>query len=77
MITNWIQKIDKKQYFKREKPKKGSKHQRQERNGIRGKITKIKHQVCYAMITEVINSREDINVDEEIRVSYDWVLKIT
>ena len=28
MITNWIQKKIKKQYFKREKPKKGSKHQR-------------------------------------------------
>ena len=78
MITNWIQKIDKKkQYFKREKPKKGSKHQRQERHDIRGKITKIKHQVCYVMITEVINSREDIKTDEEIRVSYDCILKIT
>ena len=29
------------------------------------------------MITEVINSREDIKVDEEIRVSYDCILKIT
>ena len=28
------------------------------------------------MITEVINSREDIKVDEEIRVSYDCILKI-
>ena len=29
------------------------------------------------MITEVINSREDMKVDEEIRVSYDCILKIT
>ena len=35
------------------------------------------HQVCYVIITEVINSREDIKVDEEIRVSYDCILKIT
>ena len=29
------------------------------------------------MIAEVINSREDIKVDEEIRVTYDCILKIT
>ena len=75
MMTNLIQKNRfKKQYFKR-KPKKGSKHQRQERHDIRGKITKIKHQVCYVMIIEVINSREDIKVDEGIRE--DCILKIT
>ena len=56
---------------------KGSKHQRQERSEIRGKITKTKHQVCYVMITEVMNSREDIKDDEEIRVTYDRILKIT
>ena len=28
------------------------------------------------MITEVINSREDIKVDEEIRVAYNCILKI-
>ena len=78
MITNWIQKINpKKQYYKREKPKKGSKHERHERYDIKGKVTKIKHQVCYVVITEVINSRDDIKVGEEIRVTYDCILKIT
>ena len=57
--------------------KKGSIHQRQKRHDIRRKITKFKHQVCYVMITEVVNSREDIKVDEEIRVTYDCILMIT
>ena len=76
MITNWIKKLTKNNIL-RDKPKKGGKHQRQERHDIRGKIAKIKLQVCYAMITEVINSREDIKVDEKIRVTYDCILKIT
>ena len=47
-ITNWINRLNpKKPYFKREKPTKGSKHQRQERFDIKANITKVKHQVCY------------------------------
>ena len=37
MITNWIQKIDKKINTLREKPKKGSKHQRQVDMTLEGK----------------------------------------
>ena len=29
------------------------------------------------MITEVVNSREDIKVDEGIRVTYECILKLT
>ena len=77
MITNWIQKQVEKSNILRVKPKKGSKNQIQERHDIRRKISKIRHQFCYAMITEIINSRIDIKVDEEIRVTCDCILKIT
>ena len=65
------------QYFWVKRRRKEAKHQRQERHNIRGKITKNKTLVCYVMIAEVINSRGDIKVDEEIRVTYDCILKIT
>ena len=60
----------------KEKPKKGSKHQRHERYGIRRKIAKTKNRVCYLMITEVMNLREDIKICEEIRAAYGYILKI-
>ena len=41
LLTNWISKINiKKPYFKWEKSKKGTKHQRAERHDIKGVITK-------------------------------------
>ena len=66
----------KKPYFKREKPKKGTKHQRAERHDIKGIVTKVKHQVCYVKIIEIVNEREDIEVVQEIRVPYDCVIKL-
>ena len=45
LIINWISKINtKKPYFKSEKPKKGTKHQRPERNYIKGVVAKVKQQ---------------------------------
>ena len=67
---NLILKIDKNNTI-REKTKKASKHQRHGRYDIRGKITKIKHKVCYEMITEVMHLREDVNIIEKIRLIYD------
>ena len=60
-----------------EKLKKGSKHRTHVRYDIWGKIIKIKHQVCYIMITEVMILREDIQIDEEIRITYHCILNIT
>ena len=77
LLTNWISKINiKKPYFKREKPKKGTKHQRAERYDIKGIVTKVKHQVCYVKIIEIVNEREEIEVGQEIRVPYDCVTKL-
>ena len=76
MITNWIYKIDFKSSAIREKPKKESKHQRHEWYEIRVKITQIKHQVYYVMVTEVVNLREIIIIDEEIIIANDYILKI-
>ena len=46
LLASWISKINiKKPYFKREKLKKGTKHQRTERHGIKGIVTKVKHLV--------------------------------
>ena len=78
LLMNWINKINlKKQYYNREKLKKGSKHQRHERYDMKGVITKIKHQVCYVKIIDIVNSRDDIKIGEEIRVTYDCIIKIT
>ena len=63
--------MDSQNLFKKtkiEKPEKGSKHQRHEKYNIRVKITRAKYQVCYVMITEVINLRKDIKIDEKFRV---------
>ena len=77
LLTNWISKINiKKPYFKREKPKKGTKHQRAERHDIKGIVTKVKHQLCYVKIIDIVNEREDIEVGQEIRVPYDCVIKL-
>ena len=40
-------------------------------------ITKIKHQFCYAKIIDTVNSRDGIIIDEEIKVTYDCIIKIT
>ena len=33
--------------------------------------------MCNVTITEVMNLREDIKIDEKVRVTYDFILKIT
>ena len=50
----------------REKPKKGSKQQGYQRYDIREEITKNKHQICYLMVAEVMNLREDTKIDEKL-----------
>ena len=42
-----------------------------------GIITKIKYQVCYVKIINIVSSRDDIKIGEEIRVTYDCIIKIT
>ena len=43
---------------------------------MKGTITKIKHQVCYIKIIDIVNSRDGIKIGEEIRVTYDCIIKI-
>ena len=72
MLTNWINNVNpKKQYYNREKLKKGSKHQRHERYDMKGIITKIKHRVCYVKIIDIVNLGDNIKIDEEIRVTHE------
>ena len=33
-------------------------------------------QVCYVKIIEIVNKREDIEAEQEIRVPYDCVIKL-
>ena len=47
----------KKSYFKQDKQKKGTKHQRNERPDIKGVITKVNYEVCYVRIIEFVNER--------------------
>ena len=44
---------------------------------MKGIITKIKHQVCYIKIIDIVNSRDDIKIGGEIKVTYDCIIKIT
>ena len=67
----------KKPYFKREKPKKRTKHQRTERHDIKGVITKAKLKNCYVRIIEIVNERKDIEVQLEIIVPYDCFIKLS
>ena len=50
----------KRPYFKREKPKKGTKHQRTERHDFKRVITNVNNQICYVRIIEIVNERKDI-----------------
>ena len=64
-------------YFKRDKPKKKwTKHQRTERHNIKGVDTKAKIQVCNIRIIEIINEREDIEAQQEIKSPYECVIKL-
>ena len=77
LLTNWISKINiKKSYPKREKPKKGTMHQKAERHEIKGVVTKAKLQICNLRIIEIANEREDIGAQQEIGVHYDCVIKL-
>ena len=44
---------------------------------MKGIITKIKHQVCYVKIIDIVNSKDYIKIGENIRVTYDCIYKIT
>ena len=56
---------------------KESKHQRQEWFDIKAIISKAKLQVFNAQIIGIVNQREDIKVDQEIRLSYDCIIQIS
>ena len=43
---------------------------------MKGIITKIKHQVCYVKVIDIVNSRDDIKIGEKIRVANDCIIKI-
>ena len=75
LLTNWISKLSLRNHTSREKPKKGTKHQRTERHDIRGVITNGDHQICYIRIIEIVNERKDIETQQEIRVHNHCVIK--
>ena len=61
LLTKLISKISiKKPLFKREKQKKGTKHQRTKRHDIKGVDTKSKLQLYYDRIIDIVNEREEI-----------------
>ena len=68
--------IIKKSYIKREKLKKVAKHQRTERNDIKGVITNANNQICYDRIIEIVNEIENIESQQEIRILDDCVIKL-
>ena len=75
-IANWINKINyKKPNFIKRNQK--SKDQREERYNIVDVATRVKHQVSYVRVTSIPNDRLDIKIDDEIRVTYDCVIKMT
>ena len=77
-IINWINKINsKKPYFNRGKPKEGSNYQRDEMNDIFGLVTRVKNQVLYARVTSIPKVKSYVITENEIRVTYDFVIKIT
>ena len=47
-----------------------------ERHDIKGVVTKVNNQVCYIRIIEIFNEREDIEVQKDIRVPNDCVIKL-
>ena len=65
----------KKPYYCREKPPKGTKHQRKKRFNTKAKIERILHSVCYIKIVENIGPDEIHNIGEAYRVSYDCISK--
>ena len=66
----------KQKYFKKEKPKHGTKYERKLRYDIRRLIVKIMHQVWYVKTIETTNERDDLKVKDKIRVLYDCILKL-
>ena len=51
-------------------------HQITERHNIKVAVTKVTHQVYYVKIIEIVNERKDIEVEHEIGVPYDCVIKL-
>ena len=65
----------KKPYFNRENLK-GSKHQREENYYIFGVATSVKYQVLYVWVASILNAKIDVIIDDEVRVSYYYIIKI-
>ena len=56
---------------------KKSKYQREERYDIVCVASIAKHQLLYVRVTSILNDRSDVKIDDEIRVTYKCVIKIT
>ena len=46
-------------------------------NYIVGVATRVNHQILYVRAASISNGKSDIKIDDEIRVTYDSVIKIT
>ena len=76
-ITNRINKINsKKPYFNRDKQKRYLVSKRSKDDIVRA-AKRVKHQALYVRITSILNVKLDVIIDDEIRVTYDCVIKIT
>ena len=47
---------------------KRSKYQRTKRHDIKEEVKKVKNKVCFVRIIEIVNEREDIEEQQEIKV---------
>ena len=43
---------------------------------IKANITKVKYQICYNEVKETVNEWKDIEMNQEIRVSYECIIEI-
>ena len=77
LITNWIHQINSKSFtLNRLNQWKESNIRGNKYFVIEAIISKIKHSVLYAHSIGTLKHREDIKVDQEIKVSYDCIIQI-
>ena len=43
---------------------------------FKGVVTKVKHQICYVKIIEIVNERKDFEAQQEIGVPNDRAIKL-
>ena len=78
-MNSWITELpsQKIRSFKKEKPVKDTKGERQEINNIQGEIIKKR---LYYYIVEVKKTKvpsKIISIYDKIKVTYDWIIKVT